>query len=55
MKTLLKITIIGIGFSAILLLLKAGTIESNSIDMESARESSPSPSYTYDLQIFHAF
>tara|TARA_R100001015_G_C4494127_1_gene70730 strand:- start:138 stop:317 length:180 start_codon:yes stop_codon:yes gene_type:complete len=55
MKALKKIMIVAIGVTAMLLLLKAGTSDRSSSDMESARGSSPSPSYTYALQIFHAF
>lgn len=44
-----------IGLAVVMLMLKAINMGNTSSDMESAKGSSPSSSYSYELQIFHAF
>jgi len=57
MKRLKKIAIMGLGLLAIAFLLgtQLGGNGGNAKDMEAAEGSSPSTSYQYHLQIFHAF
>jgi len=55
MKKLRKFIVIAIGISSMLLMLNLLSNRGTSIDMESAKGSSPSPSYKFELQIFHAF
>jgi hypothetical protein len=55
MKALVKMIILALVVSLLLFIMQSGTKDNTSNDMESAKGSSPSPSYSYELQIFHAF